>query len=343
MREGTSARGDAALAVGLDALVSGRPRRIAAAVIDLAAVPSVKLAFINADASTRFEIGSITKALTGMLLADSVQRGEISLETVVADILPATASADFGSLTMKELCTHTSGLPRLPRGAATFLRALLFTVAQLNPYGGLTASDVLGQAGRQTLAQRGERRYSNLGGAVLGQLLAIAASCDYATLLAERILRPVGMDATALSTKKETAFPGWSMSGLRRQPWVLDGYAPAGGLFSTIEDMARLAGALLDRSAPGLSSMDGIDGVVTDRPHRASGMFWVIESPPGTDVTVVGHSGRTGGYSALLVLLPRTRRGVIVLENVARSAQQQQRLAIGLLRRLSPPGEGSGG
>jgi CubicO group peptidase (beta-lactamase class C family) len=334
VREGSSARGDAALAVGLDALVGGRPRRTAAAVIDLATVPSVTFAFINADAATRFEIGSITKALSGMLLADSVQRGEISLDTVVADILPATAGIDFGSLTMKELCTHTSGLPRVARGTLASLRAALFAALQMAPHRGLTVSDVLGQAARQTLAQRGEPRYSNLGGAVLGQILAISASCDYPSLLAERIFRPIGMDASAVATKKEKASLGWSMTGLPRLPWVLDGYAPAGGVVSTIEDMARLAEALLGRSAPGLASMDRIEGVMTDRPNRASGMFWVIESVPGTDVTIIGHNGRTGGYSALLILLPHTRRAVIVLENVAREPQQQQRVAVGLLQSL---------
>jgi CubicO group peptidase (beta-lactamase class C family) len=96
--------------------------------------------------------------------------------------------------------------------------------------------------------------------------------------------------------------------------------------------MARLAEALLAGSAPGLASMTPIDGAATGRPHRTSGMFWVIGSIPATGGTMVGHTGRTGGYCALLVLLLKTQRAVIVLENVARRPREQEGIAAELLK-----------
>ncbi len=110
-------------------------------------------------------------------------------------------------------------------------------------------------AAGQTLQHRGGYRYSNLGGAVAGQLLAIAAGSEYAVLLRERIFAPLQMMSSTVAVKGGTAAWGRTRSGRGRQPWVLDGYAPAGGVISTIEDVARLTAALVDGTAPGIESL----------------------------------------------------------------------------------------
>ena len=109
---------------------------------------------------------------------------------------------------------------------------------------------------------------------------------------------------------------GRSRRGLPRQPWIMGGYAPVGGVYSTIDDLSRLASALLNRSAPGAKSMVPIDGINIDAPNRRSGLFWNINEsaePNG----VVWHNGGTGGYSSLFGLMPNARRSVVVLESVA--------------------------
>ncbi len=334
MHRGPPTHGDPDLAVELEVLAPGRATRVAGAVIDVSGVsgvPMTRLAFAGADTSTRFEIGSISKALTGMLLADAVERGEISLETEVGDVIVTVAGTDFGSITMKELCTHTSGLPRMPRGPRTFLGGVGLAVLGFDPYRGIDPSDLLRQAARQRLANRGRRQYSNLGAAVLGQVLAIAAATDFPSLLSRRILAPVGMDASVVARPGDSAAPGRSPSGRGRRPWIVDGYAPAGGVISTIEDMARLAEAVLDGSAPGLTSVEPIDGDPDDDPRRTIGMLWDVISLPEDGGTIVGHNGRTGGYSSLLALLPRAQRAVIVLVSVSHGPQALQRVAGALL------------
>jgi CubicO group peptidase (beta-lactamase class C family) len=114
----------------------------------------------------------------------------------------------------------------------------------------------------------------------------------------------------------------------------MDGYAPAGGAVSTIRDMTLLAGALLDGSAPGQSALEPIDHVGPGRSARASGLFWVVDTLPGTADTMIWHNGRTGGYSVFLALYPQTRSAVIVLANVARGAEQRH-IAIELTRWLA--------
>ena len=177
--------GNQELAAQLSALAGRGTRSLAVALIDVGVSPTTRFAYIGAEAETRFEIGSITKALTGMLLADAVERGEVSMESKISTILNNSSDSEFGSITVKELCTHTSGLPRLPRNHLTFVRAMQFLVLGSDPYRGSTSSEVLRLASRQRLRHRGQRRYSNLGAAVLGQLLANAASTDYASLLRE--------------------------------------------------------------------------------------------------------------------------------------------------------------
>jgi CubicO group peptidase (beta-lactamase class C family) len=111
----------------------------------------------------------------------------------------------------------------------------------------------------------------------------------------------------------------------------MDGYAPAGAVVSTIADMSRLAASLLDGSAPGRRSLVAFEGIETDRPERATGMFWIIDSISNTDQTVIWHNGQTGGHSAFFALFPQTHRAVVVLANVAQAAEQQ-RIALGLAR-----------
>jgi len=323
-------QGNRELEDDLVALVGRPARSTAVALVDLAASPNTRIAFIGAGPETRFEIGSITKALTGMLLADAIDRREVSLETTVGDLVPDTAGTAFGSITFRELCTHTSGLPRMPEGPLAVFRGFRFLILGTHHYREMTASDVLKAAAHQRIRGRGEFRYSNLGGAVLGQLLALVAGAEYGPLLTERILVPLDMTATIVASPQQTAPPGWSSRGRRRPPWTtMGGFAPAGGLISTLSDMSRLAVALLNGSAPGSGSLTPIEGVATAGPNRDSGMFWGIESDPITNRRMVVHSGQTGGYSSFLGLTLSGGRAMIVLANIA-GASKQQRIITGL-------------
>lgn len=325
--------GDRELSTELAALTSRRTRRLAVAVIDLSTRPGARYGFVRADAHTRFEIGSVTKGLTGMLLAEAVERGEVAMDSTVGDVVPGMVEKPLGSVTLRELCTHTSGLPRVPRGVLPMVRTLLFGLFGIDPYRGTTPSRLIRMAAAQRLRHRGRVRYSNLGAALLGQLLAAAAGTEYPLLLADRIFTKLGMSDSAIANRDHAARHGWSSTGRPQMPWIMDGYAPAGGTLSTIGDMARLTTSLLEGSAPGHGSLTPIDGIDTGVPGRLTGMFWIVAQVPGTNRTKVWHNGQTGGYSAFLALYPQAKRAVIVLANVAR-VSDQERVAAGLIRWL---------
>jgi CubicO group peptidase (beta-lactamase class C family) len=319
-------------------------REVAAVVVDLAADLPVRIAQVaSADtgrrfelgsvstglAGRRFEIGSVTKGLTGLLLADGIERGELSLDTHVEEVLPVSATPAFADLTVRELCTHTSGLPRLGGGIPQLLAMLPATIAGLDPYHGVTVDEVLAQAAAAPLMGRGSYRYSNLGAAVLGQLLVTAAAAaDYPSLLRARLLEPLGMRDSAVAVAGAAARWGRSGRGVPRAPWVLGGYAPAGGVISTAADMGALLRALLDGSAPGLGALTRIPDVAAEEPAQGTGMFWVIQlRSRRAPAPFVWHNGGTGGYSSFVMLNREMGRGVAVLAAVAPPAELAQELA----------------
>lgn len=322
--------GDRAVSTEIDRLSSRRIRKLAACVIDCGIDPPVRTAYLSADETTRFEIGSVTKALTGLLLADAIDRGEVTLGTQVSDVVPEYDQTQLGQVTQEELCTHTSGLPRLALTWTTIARLLLYGLFGLDPYRGTTVDRLLKSATHQKLRRRGQFKYSNLGGAVLGQILARARGRDFAALLNDRLLDPLAMSQSGVSTRHNGAAWEWSFFGVPRMPWTMGGYAPAGGVFATLPDLAALAEQLLDGTASGSAALTPL---FAQNESRHVGMFWMIDTVPGTTRQMIWHNGATGGYSVFLAVFPQTQRAVIVIANAARP-RETERIAIGLSRWL---------
>ncbi|GMA39163.1 serine hydrolase domain-containing protein [Mobilicoccus caccae] len=156
---------------------------------------------------TPYELGSITKTWTGMLLADAVERGEMEPDAPISTYLTELAGTPAGGVTAEQLATHTSGLPRLPEGdMASGLWAVLNNA---NPYDGWTTDKVNESAGTAQLADQGTFSYSNLGMALLGHAEARAAgAADWPSLVRERILTPLQMTETVIAADDSNPTPG---------------------------------------------------------------------------------------------------------------------------------------
>ncbi|WP_175442361.1 serine hydrolase [Humibacillus sp. DSM 29435] len=330
-RRSPSAVGDPALAAELGRLCSRRTRRLAASVVDLGDHPSTRSAFVRCDAATRFEIGSVTKALTGLLLADALERGEVTLQTQVGEVIAKAHGTPLGGVTLLELCTHTSGLPRLALRPMTLLRVPLHGLLGLDPYRGTSPTSLLSAAARQHLRRRGHYRYSNLGAAVLGQVVATVAGRDFSEVLRERLLDPLSLGGAGVSTPDQHADWGWSPLGVPFMPWVMGGYAPAGGVFATLDDLTALAQGLLDESSPGQSALAPLHDIGAG---RQIGLFWMTDTVAGTGRQMVWHNGATGGYSAFFALFPQARRAVVVVANTS-GRKETERVATALARWLA--------
>ncbi|PPI56687.1 serine hydrolase domain-containing protein [Rathayibacter toxicus] len=281
---------------------------------------SVRFGGLGADEQTEVEIGSVTKTMTALLLAQSVARGTVALDDRASDY---AALGDFPG-TLEELASHRSGLPRLssdPRDAAVMLFAQL---RGKDPYATFSPDDVVNHAAHAALSERGTVSYSNLGAAVLGQILARVEGQDLSGLFRDRLFLPLGMVDTFLPVTADALRPdaptGYSARGRPVAPWTLGGYAPAGGARSTAADMARYAQALLSSSpALGVSAATVLDPRF-DAGESRTGLAWFTSSAAGG--TTTWHNGGTAGYSTMLALDREHGIAVFVNGNTALSVDE---------------------
>lgn len=272
------------------------------------------------DGDTVFEIGSITKVFTALLLADMVRKDEAGLADAVAKYLPARAAPaerQGKTITLQDLATHTSGLPRLPENMAPQDPG--------NPYAEYTVDQLYEFVSRYRLPRDigSEYEYSNLGYGLLGHALGLStdardASASYERLVRSRIAAPLGMDSTAitLSAGMKTRLAGAHDEAL--QPvshWDLPALAGAGALRSSAKDMLKFLAVPLGYRkislAQAFALMTSVRHTLDAQTDAALG--WVISKKDGEEI--VWHNGGTGGHRAFIGYRTKTRTGVVVLSN----------------------------
>ncbi len=252
---GSARSGDAALAARVSATLTGTDGVRALAVAEVTRDTVTWAGLGNATtgrepgaaptASSRFELGSITKTFTGALLAMAIERGEVRAEDALAARVPELVGTPAGGVTLGALAQHSSGLPRL--GHTANGAALVAALTNANPYASTTTQRLLEDASRATVDAEQPPTYSNLGVALLGTALTRAADApDYATLLAERLTGPLGMVNTSVAASADDvprdAVPGFHANGRLAPRWEGEGYLPAGSAtFTTLADQAAWA------------------------------------------------------------------------------------------------------
>lgn len=263
---------------------------------------------VNGD--TVFEIGSVTKVFTALLLADMAARGEVALADPVSKYLPPEVKAP--KVTLEQLATHTSGLPRLP--------ANMSPKDVENPYADYTVAQLYEFLATATPAADAKYDYSNLGAGLLGHALARRAGTDYETLVRTRILAPLGMKSTSITldaAMKERFAPGHDAELKRAANWDLPTLAGAGALRSTANDMLTFLAAAIGLSKSPLAARTA--PMLAQRRLIGAGhevaLGWHIETANGREI--VWHNGGTGGYRTWVGFEPKSRTGVVVLSNAS--------------------------
>jgi CubicO group peptidase (beta-lactamase class C family) len=267
------------------------------------------------DGDSVFEIGSITKVFTAILLADMADRGEVNLDDPVARYLRTGAripERNGRAITLIDLSTQSSGLPRMPDN--------MKPANPMNPYADYTVEQMFEFLGRYELTRDigAEFEYSNLGVGLLGQALAMRAGKSYEDLVKERILEPLHMDYTAVTLTpwmQEHLAKGHAAGGMAVPNWDLPALAGAGALRSTMNDMLKFARANLDSSDARLPRLMRQTHVVRRQAGKdmSIGMNWLIRSMNGQEV--VWHNGGTGGYRTWLGFDKTRKVAAIVLGN----------------------------
>jgi len=265
--------------------------------------------------STRFNIGSIGKSLTGLLVLQQVAAGRLSLDRPVAEYLPASDSfPNSRSISARQLLSHTAGLgdffdspaydPQRTRSTADHFRL----VQQLKPLRDRPGLDY---------------GYSNAGFIVLGQLLEHQTGSSYARLLDERLLRPAGVQRAA-KAPRATGYrndKGAWVEGEGNDPSY---FSAAGGLFLSAGELHRIVRRVVRN---GYLSQAWRDTMWKPAVHPAGeppfvnyGLGWMVESPMGLELR--GHNGGVRGFQAAFRYLPQHDLYIYVLSNRENGAEE---------------------
>jgi serine-type D-Ala-D-Ala carboxypeptidase/endopeptidase len=274
-----------------------------------------------------FEIGSITKTFTGLILAQMVQQDQVRLDEPIRELLPVgtVAKPEGPEITPLDLITQHSGLPRMPDN---------FKPADpANPYAEYAVPDLF-----KYVAQHGVKKpadagflYSNVGVGLLGQALANRAGVSYAELLRKEVTDPLVMNDTSISlseSQEHRFIPGHLSNHQPAHAWDLNALAGAGGVRSTAADMMKYLEAQLHPEKIILSNSPNTRTLPAAifQSHKLQ-----ADAEPGSKIAFAWmfnskfaywHNGATGGYSSIAFFNPHEDFAVIVLLNTAISKRR---------------------
>ena len=282
-----------------------------------------------------FEIASVTKTFTALLLAQAVEAGDVALSTTISELLPDVDFSDqrVGEISLEELATHSSGLPRMPTNFEP--------ASSRDPYADYGEEKLL--AFLETFEFPGASpdasfEYSNLGMALLGYLLARHADVELEELYKTHIFEPLGMDSTKLGPRdvaEGELAPGHSSRGRVVPNWDFNVMAAAGGILSNGQDMLRYLKANMHETpaewsaafqlvhegrAPGPGPADEIGLGWFNHQERSAEFIW--------------HNGLTGGYTSFVAF--SGERGVVVLANTANDQGALDDIGVRILLEVDP-------
>jgi len=273
----------------------------------------------KADENIIYEIGSITKIFTTTILANMIIKGELKLTDPVSMYLPDSVrfmEKDGKTITLKHLATHTSGLPRFPEN--------FIPKDPQNPYKDYTISDIYQFLNNFTVKEnKGIGEYSNIGMALLANILCDVSKSNFETLLIESICKPLDMHNTVINTTKEQqekfATP-YIVPNKITKYWDFQAIEGAGAIKSNLVDMLKFINAQLrpDNSSLGKaiklahSFQDS-----TSMRNTSIGLGWFINHQYNDNI--IWHNGSTGGFKSFVGFDVKKQIGVVVLSNSTQS------------------------
>jgi serine-type D-Ala-D-Ala carboxypeptidase/endopeptidase len=280
------------------------------------------------DGDTVYEIGSISKVFTATLLAQMVREEKLKLDDPIESYLPKTVKVpvfEKRKITLQDLATHVSGLPRLPTN--------FVPKDWTNPYADYTVENLYDFLSNHKLRRKpGETyEYSNLGVGLLGHVLARKNGKSYEQLLIERICEPLGMNSTRITLSPELQqrlAPAYTTHGvwklriyLPNRNWNIPTLAGAGAIRSTVNDLLKFISANMGITKTNLKG--ACDLAHQERFKQSDmlklGLGWHILHFEDVGKPIYWHNGGTGGYRTFLGFIKEKKIGVVLLSNTQSS------------------------
>ncbi|MBS1624583.1 MAG: beta-lactamase family protein [Bacteroidetes bacterium] len=272
------------------------------------------------DSATVFEIGSITKVFTAELAQIMVDRGELSWQETIYDVLPEVYKPlGDDNTTLLSLATHTSGFPRNPKLLNSNIKN------ECDPYADISRTiyaSCLKDLADKKKPDSATWVYSNIAFSVLANCIESRAGCTYDSLLRREIVDALSLrNTTTHDTDPRKYAAGYDRSGNKTCHWNLPPfYTGCGGIRSDIIDMTKFLEANLHAGTlykPFSETQIYIYG--NNKLGLCKG--WQINKPTpglhGLPERIVWKNGGTGGFRSYIGMIPEKHIGVIILSNQA--------------------------
>lgn len=264
-----------------------------------------------------YEIGSITKTFTAAVLAEMVSEEKVNYDDPISKFLPDSVCnwSSEKAITLEELSTHSSGLPRLPDNLTENFLADLD-----NPYQNYSTEKMYAFLKEYPSKLKEERvsEYSNLGVGLLGHILAKVDGKSYEAMITDRIFTPLNMNNSTITISKEQLTQGHDALGYPTSQWDFQAIAGAGAIRSNTADMMKYLVANFEQKAPYATTQKlrkELNGV------QKIGLGWIQQEEFGSGKQLMFHGGGTGGFISFIGLFKEDNVGVIVLSNASQNVE----------------------
>lgn len=318
--------------------------------------------------NTLFEIGSITSVFTTTMMMTSSQSGKIDLGDAIQGYLPEGIKAPkyhpyvcteitlppmlpnyeaerivsckphpFAPdkcITFCDLASHTSALPNAPKGLYSW-NPMRFFSQKKDPYQDYTKKEMYEKLHKYelTAAPGAYYKYSNLGIALLGNIVSDVNGGTYTDLLEQTILQPLDMQTTKFELSETELYqlaPGHNRKGKLTNHWHFKGMAPSGGLKSSVSDLLKFVSAnlntentiLADAFAQVHQSRLDIHERKFDRPTWMGYGWFISTLSKESNLPIVWQNGGTGGFRSFIGFNKDTQTGIVILSNSANSVDE---------------------
>jgi len=273
---------------------------------------------------TVFQIGSVSKIFTASLLQILCDEGILNMDAALGQLIGGTVvlSKAAQQVTLRQLVTHTSGFPGVPKSLLKKITQLAGKKSLLlNPYSLVEPRDIFEYL-KTTEDKREPGRfvYSNFGMGLLGHVLEMVTKTDFECLVSEKLLAPLDMRQTAITLSpvmKDHIVQGYTKNGTPNPIWTFSVLAGAGAYNSNAEDMLKFIRANIE---DGSALSRSLKKTHQQQFGGSTGSGWMLPTFIDKFVgnrTVVWHNGMVGGYASYVSIDTKTKTGIVILSNKA--------------------------
>ena len=282
--------------------------------------------------TTKNRTASIAKSITAVAAMQLVESSKIDLDAPIQTYLPAYPQSKLGQITTRHLLNHTSGIGGYKGKEAS----------TQTDYPTLTNAMEVFKDRELLFAPGSQYSYTSYGYVVLGAIIESASGMAYSAYMQEHIFTPAGMTSTGIEItgqsyeyKNEVLHRNGKgkISGVKKVNNI-SGRVPAGGFYSTVEDLVAFGNALLDGTLISKASMEDMFHDPKIRPIDAGNPYtsgWHIYNNKAPAGRIMGHSGGQFGVSSQLMVLPELNAVVAIMANTSGSLNEVRNQSIRLI------------